>query len=83
MNQIMTEIKNLDQSILHLMKSGLRYTFVLMLISCMVLLTYNFIYPNPTVYAVGISLFKSSLFFIVAFIIFGFSFNKIKNDLRV
>lgn len=83
MNKMIAELKSLDQSILHIMKSGLRYTFGLMLISCMILLTYHFIYPSPTVYEIGTSLFQSSSFFIVSFIIFGIAFNKIKQDLRI
>lgn len=83
MHKMIAEIKEMDTSILKIMKTGLRYAFGLMLISCMVLLTYNLIYPNPTMYEIGISLFKSSAFFVVDFIVFGVSFNKIKQDLKI
>lgn len=82
MKKIISEFKKLDKSIFSLMKSGIQYSFALLLFACAVLLTYDFIYSPPFMYYIGISLFKSSLFFIAAFIIYSISFNKIKGDLN-
>lgn len=82
MNRIIAEFKKLDKTIFNLMKSGIQYNFGLLLISCFILLTYDFIYTSPLIYYIGISLFRASLFFIVGFIICSISFNKIKKDLK-
>ncbi len=63
MNQLLLELKNMDKSILSLMKSGIRFSFFISIMSGLILLTYDFVYTAPTVYYIGISLFKASLFF--------------------
>lgn len=83
MNKILLEIKHYDKSVLKLMKTGLQYSFSLLVFSCVILFTYNFIYPSPVSYEIGISLFKSASYFIASFIVFGISFNKIKQDLKI
>ena len=82
MKQILLEFKKFEPTILLLMKSGIRYSFYISIISTLILLTYDFVYTAPIIYYIGISLFRSSLFFMVGFIICGFAFNKIKRELR-
>lgn len=82
MNQLLLEFKKLDSSILKLMMCGIRFSFVLLILACLVLLTYVFVYTYPIIYRIGFSLFKSSLFFMVGFIVFGFTFNVINKDLK-
>lgn len=82
MNQLLLELKNMDNSILKLMKSGIKFSFFVSLISIITLLTYDFVYTSPSIYYIGISLFKSSLFFMVGFVICGFAFSKIKKELK-
>ncbi len=81
MNQLLIEFKEMNSSILKLMKSGLKFSFVFNIFSTLILLTYDFGFAYPILYNTGISLFKTSLFFMVGFIICGFAFNKIYKEL--
>lgn len=81
MNQLLAEFKKMDHTIIELMKSGVKSSFGISILSMIILLTYDFIYASPTIYYIGLSLFRTSLFFMVGFIICGFAFHKIKNEL--
>lgn len=82
MRQLLLELKEMDHSILGLMKSGIRLSFGLSILSILILLTYDFIYTIPFVYQIGFSLFKTSLFFIVGFVICAFAFSKIQKEIK-
>ena len=82
MKQLLIEFKNMDAKIVSIIKAGIKFSFVISIIASLILLTYDFLYTVPITYYIGISLFKTSLFFISFFIICGLSFNKIKLDLR-
>ncbi len=82
MNQLLLEFKKMDKSILAIMKSGIRFSFYICLMACIILLTYDFIYTVPSVYYIGISLFRTSLFFTVIFIICAFAFSKIQKEIK-
>ena len=77
MKKIIEELKKFDKSILKVMKSGMKFSFIFCLFSTLVLAVYETIHIPKLFYA-GICLFQSSLFFLVAFIAYGFIFNKIK-----
>lgn len=81
MKQILLEFKNLDNTIINLMRSGIKFSFLLIIFASIILLTYDFLFTYPIIYYAGFSLFKTSLFFIAGFIIFGFAFNKIKAEI--
>ncbi|MCI9038344.1 MAG: hypothetical protein HFJ29_00440 [Clostridia bacterium] len=82
MRQLLLEFKEMDHSILNLMKSGIKFSFCLSILSILVLLTYDFVYTIPFVYDIGFSLFKTSLFFIVGFVVFAFAFSKIQKEIK-
>ena len=82
MKELLMEFKKIDHSIISLMKSGIRFSFGIIVIATIILLTYDFIYTLPLVYYIGLSLFKTGLFFIVCFIIGAFDFNRIMRDLK-
>ncbi len=82
MKELLMEFKKIDHSIISLMKSGIRFSFGIIVIATIILLTYDFIYTLPLVYYIGLSLFKTGLFFIVGFIIGAFAFNRIMRDLK-
>ena len=82
MRQLLLELKEMDHSILGLMKSGIRLSFGLSILSILILLTYDFIYTIPFVYQIGFSLFKTSLFFIVGFVICAFAFSRIQKEIK-
>ncbi len=70
-------IQKIDKHIFKIMKNGLKFSFVLAIISVIILLTYNLAYPLPVVYYIGFTLLKSSIFFAVFFIIFAIGFNSL------
>lgn len=80
-NKLLLELKNIDMNITNLMKRGIKFSFLLMIFASIILLTYDFLFTYPIIYYAGFSLFKTSLFFMVGFIIFGFAFNKIKAEI--
>jgi len=82
MRQLLLEFKEMDHSILGLMKSGIRLSFYLSILSILILLTYDFVYTIPFVYYIGVSLFKTSLFFMVGFVICAFAFSKIQKEIK-
>ncbi len=82
MKQLLIEFKNMDAKIVSIIKAGVKFSFGISIIASLILLTYDFLYTVPITYYIGISLFKTSLFFISFFIICGLSFNKIKLDLN-
>lgn len=81
MNKLLLEFKKMDNSILNLVKSGIRFSSFISILSILILLTYDFVYTSPSIYYIGISLFRSSLFFMVGFVICGFAFSKIKKEI--
>jgi len=82
MKQLLKEFKNMDHSILCLIKQGVNYSFILSIISSIILLIYDYILQKPLVYYIGLSLFKTSIFFMVGFIICGFAFQRISKELK-
>ena len=80
-NVFFDTIKNLDIKFKKLMYNGLLLSFVLCLISTIILFTYQFIYEIPNLYYIGISLFKSSLMFGCVFVMCAIGFDTIKNEI--
>ena len=77
MNKLLEEFKNIDKSILKLMKSGIKFSFVFCLFATLVLATYETVHI-PILLSIGFSLFKTSLFFFVAFITYAFAFDSVR-----
>jgi hypothetical protein len=80
-NKFISVLKNLDNKIKKIMNKGLIVSFLLCIISAIILFTYQFIYKNPDLYYIGISLFKSSLMFGCVFVMCAIGFDTIKNEL--
>ena len=81
MKQILLEFKNLDNTIINLMRSGIKFSFLLIIFASIILLVYGWLFTYPLIYVVGFALFKTSLFFMAGFVIFAFAFNKIKAEI--
>ncbi len=75
--EIIKSVKQIDKKVLTIVKSGVIGSFIFCLIASLILVAYTTI-GDINAYYIGIALFKSSLYYIVAFIAFGFYFNKIK-----
>lgn len=78
-HEIIKNIKEIDKKILAIVNKGLKGSFIFCLIAVFVLVTYTSI-GEPIAYYIGISLLKTSFFYVVGFIICGLAFNKIIND---
>ena len=76
---------NVDSKVKLIMKSGIKFSFVLILISTLVFSIYITTNKDFELYNIGVALLKSGNMFIVFFIIFGICFNQIlkeKNQLQ-
>ena len=73
---------SMDDNIRNLMKSGLIFCFVLAIVSCLFLLTYDLFYSSITVYYIGFYFLKSSILFACTFFAFGIGFNRIKKEME-
>lgn len=75
------DFKNIDISIIKVMKNGFKFSFILCLIATYILYLYS---ENPTshvMFEVGFSMAKCSIVFFVCFFIGAFTSNKIKKAL--
>lgn len=78
-NNILNAFKNLDKLAKVILNNGLKFCFVLGIISLIILVTYNLSFTIPILFNIGFILFKLSLIFGVEFIICGFAVDRIKN----
>lgn len=83
MKKILNEFRNIDKNIVIIMKSCIKFSFILLIISTVILFTYSTICQIPTLFYIGISVFTSSLYFIVISIVCSLSFNKIKKEMKL
>lgn len=66
---LINNFKNFDKTTNRILKAGLKFCFILGIISLFLLLTYIYFFASPFLYYLGISFFKLSLTFSVEFII--------------
>ncbi len=83
MKKIFNEFKNIDKNIVSIMKACIKFSFTLLIISTIILFTYSTIYSVPTLFYTGISIFTSSLYFIVISLVCSLSFNKLKKEMKL
>lgn len=79
--KVFDNFKNLDKLTYKIMNNGLKFCFVICIMSVFILFTYHFAIPSPLVYYIGLNLFKLSLIFGIEFIICGFVVDGIKKQL--
>ena len=78
---ISDKIKELDDKIKRIMNIGFKISFLLCIISVLVLLTYEFLYSYPSLFYAGISLLHTSLMFGCAFFMCGIGFDTIRQQI--
>lgn len=78
---IINNYKNLDKLIYKIMKNGLIFCFTLCLISIIILFTYEVFLSSPSIYYIGLNIFKLSIIWGIEFIICGFVVDGIKKQL--
>ena len=81
MRRILIKLRNVDNSILKVLYNGLKFCLILALLSAFILSIYHTVH-NPDIFYIGISLFKSSLFYIAFFIICAVAIDTIKKDVE-
>ena len=81
MKKNILKLKSVDNSILIVLYSGMKFCLVLALFSSLILSIYHTIH-NPDIFYIGISLFKSTLFFIVFFVICAIATDTIKKGVE-
>ncbi|MCI8344702.1 MAG: hypothetical protein HFJ42_01790 [Clostridia bacterium] len=81
LNILLDKIKNLDAKVVKVMKAGFIFSFIVCILSSMILLTYEAFYSLPTLFYIGISLFRTSLSFAVAFFICGIGFDTVQKEI--
>lgn len=72
--------KSLDNKVKAIMINGFKFSFTFSILSILILLIYKF-YELPILYYSGTILFKTSLMFLVDFIILGLGFDTIKKQM--
>lgn len=80
LKNILNNFRNLEIITYKIMKKGIKYCFILCIISCIVLLTYQNLLTSPNIYYIGLALFKLSIYFMVDFIVCGFVVDNIKKQ---
>ena len=81
-NNIINTFKNLDKKIIKIMISGLKFCFLITLISITILLIYIFISKYFLLYQIGLLVFQLSLYFSIDFIVAAFVIDTIKKQIK-
>lgn len=81
MKNIINSFKTLDKLTYKIMRYGLKVCFIICIVSTIILLTYQTIFLSPTLYYIGLSLFRLSLIFSIEFIICGLVVDSIKKQI--
>ncbi len=79
-NNIFEKLKSIDDDVKKIMINGFKFSFVMTIISSIILFTYN-LFLIPILYYCGTILFKSSLMFFTDFLIMGIGFDTIKKQM--
>ena len=72
--------KNLDKKISHILQIGLSFSFIICLLSSMILLTYMLFFTYPIIYYIGILGIILGLNFAMSFIISATIINDMKKE---
>lgn len=72
---------NIDKKDITIMKNGLKFCFLILVISIIILLTYLFFVKNIFIYQIGILVFQLSLYFAIDFIVAGIVVDTIQKQI--
>ena len=81
MKKFFNEFKNIDNSIVRIMKSGFKFSFVLCIVFTYVLYLYTLNPISHTLFDVGFLGVKCSLMFFISFFVGAVASNKIRDEL--
>ena len=77
---IIDKYKNIDAKVKKIMINGFKFSFAFLIFSVLVLIAYQ-VYALPIIYTCGTILFKTSIMFVVDFIVLGIGFDKLKKQM--
>ena len=80
-DKLKNTFQSLEKQTKTIIKNGVKFCFMLCIISLIFLLTYDFGFSNPLFFEVGIALFKISLLFSIEFLICGIVVDSLKKNL--
>ena len=75
--KILNYFKKINKKILKILKIGLGICFAIVAISCIILITNMFFLHNSLFYELGVSIFQTSLYYIIFFIASAFTVDSI------
>lgn len=81
-DKVISLYNSMDKGTKKLMNNGLIFSFVLAIISSLLLITYDLFYNSITLYYIGFYLFKNSILFACIFLAFGIGFDRIKKEIE-
>ena len=81
LKKIINLYKGLDSLTYKILKDGLKFCFCICIISILILLTYESLLSTPTLYYIGLSLFKLSSIWSIEFIICALVVDSIKKQI--
>ena len=73
--------KNLDKKVIKILKYGLRFCFIIAIVSIIFLATYLFFVHNIIIYEIGILVFQISLYYSVYCIVSAITVDSIQKQL--
>lgn len=80
-NILLDKVKNLDAKVVKVMRVGFIFSFIICILSSIILVTYEAFYSLHTLFYIGISLFRTSLSFAVTFFICGIGFDTVQKEI--
>lgn len=81
MRKFFDEIRNIDSSIIKIMKSGFRFSFIVCIIFTYILYLYTLNPVSHTLFEIGYLGVKCSFMFFISFFVGAVASNKIKQEL--
>ena len=82
MERIKNLFNNLDKTDLKIMKNGLKFCFMISIISTVLLIVYLSVH-NLFLYELGIAIFKFSLYIAIEFIVCGIVVDTVKKESEI
>ena len=73
--------KTMDMVVKKITKNGFKFALSVCFVSVCILLIYDYIYSVPNLYYIGLSLFKTGLYFAVEVVICAFAFDTLKGQM--
>ena len=79
--KLTTMFKNVDKKDLKIMRNGLKFCFIILSISILILCTYLFANNSIFIYQIGMMVFQLSLYFAIDFIVAGLVVDTIQKQI--